>query len=55
VDKAKAMEENGIDGQLFLGMIRNDDEELRSSIQDGGLGFTNLQLELVKDKIIEQM
>ena len=55
VDKANAMEENGIDGQFFLDMIKNDDEDLRSSIPDGGLGFTNLQLKRVKDKIKEQI
>ena len=55
VDKANAMEENGIDGQFFLDMIKNNDEDLRSSIAEGGLGFTHLQLKRVKDEIKKQM
>jgi hypothetical protein len=38
-----------VEGQFFLDVMKNDDQELRSSIQDGGLGFTNLQLKCVKD------
>ena len=41
-DKAAAIDENGIDGQFFIKMLDANDEELTSSIADGGLGFTKL-------------
>lgn len=48
---AVAMEENGIDGPFFLEMLANNDEDLTTSIPDGGLGFTRLQLKRVADQI----
>ena len=48
---AVAMQENGIDGAFFLAMLANNDEDLTTSIADGGLGFTRLQLKRVMAQI----
>lgn len=48
---AAAMEESGVDGRFFLAMLANDDKDLTTSIADGGLGFTRLQLKRVLAQI----
>ena len=48
---AVAMKENGIDGRFFLAMLADNDEDLTTSIADGGLGFTRLQLKRVMAQI----
>ena len=53
-DKAAAIEENGVDGDFFLKMLDSNDEDLTTSIADGGLGFAKLQLKNVRAKIEER-
>lgn len=48
---AVAIEENGIDGRFFQGMLARNDEDLTTKIADGGLGFTRLQLKRVMAEI----
>jgi len=50
-EAANAIKENGIHGELFLEMLRNNDEDLTKSIAEDGLGFKKLQLKVVKAKI----
>jgi hypothetical protein len=52
-EAADAIKENGIDGKYFAEMLRNSDEDLTTSIAEGGLGFKRLQLKVVKAKIEE--
>lgn len=52
-ETADAMKLNGIDGQYFSEMLENDDEDMTTSIAEGGLGFKKLQLRVVKAKIKE--
>ena len=52
-DKADEIEANGIDGQYFAAMLANNDDDLTTSIQEGGLGFSRLQLNRVRTKIQE--
>jgi len=52
-EAAEAIKENGIDGKYFAEMLLNSDEDLTSSIAEGGLGFKRLQLKVVKAKIEE--
>jgi len=48
---AHEMKVNGINGQYFLDMLAVDDEDMTTSIADGGLGFRKLQLKSVKAAI----
>ena len=50
-DKANQIDANGIDGDFFLGMLTNNDANLTTSIAEGGLGFSRLQVNLVSKKI----
>ena len=50
-DKANQIDANGIDGEFFLGMLTNNDANLTTSIAEGGLGFSRLQVNLVSKKI----
>jgi hypothetical protein len=50
-DKANQIDANGIDGEFFLGMLTNNDANLTTSIAEGGLGFSGLQVNLVSKKI----
>ena len=50
-DKANQIDANGIDGDFFLGMLTNNDANLTTSIAEGGLGFSGLQVNLVSKKI----
>jgi hypothetical protein len=52
-EAADAIKENGIDGKYFEEMLRNSDEDLTTSIAEGGLGFKRLQLKVVRAKIQE--
>ena len=52
-NKAHEIEANGIDGQYFAAMLANHDDDLTTSIADGGLGFSKLQVNRVKAKIAE--
>jgi len=48
---AHEMKVNGINGQYFLDMLAVDDEDMTTSIANGGLGFRKLQLKSVKAAI----
>jgi len=48
---AHKMKVNGINGQYFLDMLTVDDEDMTTSIADGGLGFRKLQLKSAKAAI----
>ena len=50
-DKANQIDANGIDGEFFLDMLTNNDANLTTSIAEGGLGFSGLQVNLVSKKI----
>jgi hypothetical protein len=50
---ANAIKTHGIDGKYFSEMLRKNDDDLTSSITEGGLGFQRLQLKVVKSKIDE--
>ena len=50
-DKANQIDANGIDGEYFLDMLTNNDANLTTSIAEGGLGFSGLQVNLVSKKI----
>ena len=50
-DKANQIDANGIDGEYFLDMLTNNDAHLTTSIAEGGLGFSRLQVNLVSKKI----
>ena len=50
-EAAKAIKENGIDGEVFLQLLRDNDDDLTTSIEEGGLGFKRLQLKVVNAKI----
>jgi hypothetical protein len=50
-DKANQIDANGIDGEFFLGMLTNNDANLTTSIAEGGLGFSGLQVNLVSKNI----
>ena len=52
-DKANQIDANGIDGEFFLGMLTNNDANLTTSIAEGGLGFSRLQVNNVSKKIEE--
>jgi hypothetical protein len=52
-EAANAIKKSGIDGKFFSEMLRNNDDDLTISIEKGGLGFTRLQLKVVKAKIDE--
>ena len=52
-DKADQIEANGIDGQYFEAMLANNDDDLFTSIAEGGLGFSRLQVNRVRTKIAE--
>jgi hypothetical protein len=50
-EAASAIKANGIDGEVFLQLLRNNDVDLTTSIEEGGLGFKRLQLKVVHAKI----
>lgn len=50
---ANAIKRNGIEGKYFSEMLRKNDDDLTTSITEGGLGFQRLQLKVVKPKIDE--
>jgi serine/threonine protein kinase len=52
-DKANQIDANGIDGEYFLAMLKNNDQDLTTSVEDGGLGFSRLQVNRVSKKIEE--
>jgi serine/threonine protein kinase len=52
-DKANQIDANGIDGEYFLAMLKNHDPDLTTSVEDGGLGFSRLQVNRVSTKIEE--
>ncbi len=52
-EAADAIKKNGIDGKYLAEMLRNNDQDLTTSIAEGGLGFKRLQLKVVKAKIEE--
>jgi len=52
-DKANQIDANGIDGKYFLDMLTNNDADLTTSIAEGGLGFSRLQVNRVSKKIEE--
>ena len=43
----------GIDGNVLLDMLSNDDEELTLGIEEGGLGLKKLQVKTLKVKVKE--
>ena len=52
-DKANQIEANGIDGDYFWAMLKNNDPDLTTNVEDGGLGFSRLQVNRVGKKIEE--
>ena len=52
-DAADAMRGCGIDGNVLLDMLSNDDEELTLGIEEGGLGLKKLQVKTLKVKVKE--
>jgi serine/threonine protein kinase len=52
-DKANQIDANGIDGEYFLAMLKDHDPDLTTSVEDGGLGFSRLQVNRVSTKIEE--
>ena len=50
-EAASAIKAYGIDGEVFLQLLRNNDVDLTTSIEEGGLGFKRLQLKVVNAKI----
>ena len=50
-DMANQIDAHGIDGKYFLAMLTNNDADLTTSIAEGELGFSRLQVNLVSKKI----
>ena len=48
---ANQIDAHGIDGKYFLAMLTNNDADLTTSIAEGELGFSRLQVNLVSKKI----
>lgn len=54
-EAADVMKSNGFDGPYFLDMLERNDEDLTISIAEGGLGFTRMQMNRVKAKMLEAL
>jgi serine/threonine protein kinase len=52
-DKANQIDANGINGEYFSAMLENNDPDLTTSIEEGGLGFSRLQVNRVSKEIKE--
>jgi hypothetical protein len=50
-DMANQIDAHGIGGDFFLNMLTDNDEDLTTSIAEGGLGFSRLQVKLVSKEI----